>query len=117
MESTNYQFSYKVYRSSPCMIGHFYARFSYQMHDMHASFCNSLPRTLKFRFLIEKYLDSLPNNIGPCHVIRENCRDQKVKYNKNIFKTVLRFICIFLTSKIVLPVSKNIGIQLEAKKM
>ena len=37
------------------------------------------PRTLKFRFLIEKYFDSLPKDDGPCQVIRENCRDQKVK--------------------------------------
>ena len=59
------------------------------------------PTTLNIRFHIEKYLDSLPKNDGPCQVIRKNCRDQKVKYQKNIFKKVLRLICIFLTSKIV----------------
>ena len=48
---------------------------------------------------------------------RENCRDQKIKYRKNIFKTELRFICIFLTLKIVLHVSTNIRNQLKAKKM
>ena len=40
------------------------------------------PRTLKFRFLIGKYLDSLPKNNRPCQVIRENWRDQKVKFLK-----------------------------------
>ena len=75
------------------------------------------PRALKYRFLIEKYHDSSIKNDGPCQVIKENCRDQKVKYHKNIFKTRLRFICIFLTPKGVLPVSTIIGNQLDAKKM
>ena len=75
------------------------------------------PRALKFRYLIEKYVDSSPKNDGPCQVIMENCSVQKVKYHKNIFKTVLRFIYIFLTSKIGLPVKTNIGNQLEVKKI
>ena len=75
------------------------------------------PRALKFRFLKAEYLDCLPKNDGPCQVISEDCKDQKVKYYTNILKTVLRFICIFMTLKIVLPARTNIGNQSEAKKM
>ena len=46
------------------------------------------PRALKFRFLIEKYVDSSQKNDGPCQVIMENCKDQKVKYHKIFLKHV-----------------------------